>query len=47
MTDEQIKQAEALFAGPYCEVFSRSSRPGWDSFGDEVGKFDEATGSAA
>ncbi len=45
--EAQYEMAEALFAGPYCEVFSRSSRPGWDSFGDEVGKFDEATGSAA
>lgn len=24
------------------ELFSRQSRPGWDAFGNEVGKFDEA-----
>lgn len=38
--DAQYEMAEALFAGPHAEVFSRGSRPGWDCFGDEVGKFD-------
>lgn len=33
-------EIEARLAGPFCEVFSRSSRPGWSAFGDEVGKFD-------
>ena len=27
---------EALVAGPYLELFSRQSAPGWNSFGDEV-----------
>jgi N6-adenosine-specific RNA methylase IME4 len=31
---------ERLVAGPYCELFSRSSRPGWDQMGNEKGKFD-------
>jgi N6-adenosine-specific RNA methylase IME4 len=31
---------EALSAGPYLEMFSRSSRAGWDAMGDQVGKFD-------
>lgn len=31
---------EQLFSGPYAEVFSRANRAGWDSFGDEAGKFD-------
>ncbi len=35
-----IRKMEALFDGPYLELFSRSGRPGWDVFGDEVGKFD-------
>lgn len=33
---------ERLVAGPYCELFSRESRPGWDVWGDQVGKFAEA-----
>lgn len=27
---------EALSAGPYCELFARSTRPGWVSFGNEL-----------
>ena len=38
--DDQYRKMEALFDGPYAELFSRSGRPGWDVFGDEVGKFD-------
>lgn len=30
---------EALSAGPYCELFSRTTRQGWDQVGDQVGKF--------
>lgn len=30
---------ERLVAGPYCELFARTTRPGWDSWGNEVGKF--------
>lgn len=33
---------ERLVAGPYVELFSRESRPGWDSWGYEVGKFDRS-----
>jgi N6-adenosine-specific RNA methylase IME4 len=32
---------EELSAGPYAELFSRSSREGWDAMGNEVGKFDK------
>ena len=39
--DDQYAMVEELFAGPYAEVFSRTSRAGWDTFGNEVGKFDE------
>lgn len=38
--DESLARFEALSAGPYLEMFSRSSRKGWDAMGDEKGKFD-------
>jgi N6-adenosine-specific RNA methylase IME4 len=31
---------EALCAGPYLEMFARSSRPHWDSWGTQAGLFD-------
>lgn len=30
---------ERLVAGPYLELFARQTRPGWTSWGNEVGKF--------
>jgi N6-adenosine-specific RNA methylase IME4 len=33
---------ERLVAGPYCELFARSSRPGWDVWGNETTKFQVA-----
>lgn len=38
--DEQYERIEALVGGPYLEMFARQSRPGWSSWGHEVGKFD-------
>jgi len=39
--DEQYARIEALFDGPYLELFSRASpRPGWTHWGDELGKFE-------
>lgn len=38
--DEAYKRIERLVAGPYLDLCSREIRPGWDAFGDEVGKFD-------
>lgn len=38
--DEAKDRIEALVPGPYVELFSRSSRPGWDAMGNETGKFD-------
>lgn len=35
------ERIEALTAGPYVELFSRSSRVGWDTMGNEKGKFDK------
>lgn len=40
--DAQYERIEALVAGPRLELFARASRPGWDCWGNEVGKF-EAT----
>jgi len=37
--DEVYARIEALVDGPYLELFARQERPGWDSFGNEVGKF--------
>lgn len=37
--DEQYERIEALLDGPYLEVFSRTDRPGWTSWGNQTGKF--------
>jgi len=34
---------EKLYPGPYAYLFSRTTRAGWDNFGDEVGKLDPVT----
>ena len=39
--DEIYDRIERLVGGPYLEMFARQTRPGWDSGGNEVGKFDE------
>lgn len=36
------ERIERLVAGPYVELFARQSRPGWDCWGNETTKFDEA-----
>lgn len=33
--DEQYDRIEALVAGPYCELFAKYYRPGWDGWGNE------------
>lgn len=38
--EEMYERIEALCDGPYLEMFARSSRPGWDSWGVEAGLFD-------
>ena len=35
--DEAYTGIEALFAGPYLELFSRNHRPGWDRWGNQDG----------
>lgn len=37
------ERIERLVAGPYLELFARQSWPGWTTWGNEVGKFDELT----
>ena len=38
--EEACARIERYCAGPYAYLFSRESRPGWDAWGDEAGKFD-------
>ncbi len=38
--DEQYGRIEAMFAGPYLELYARQERQGWTSWGDEVGKYE-------
>lgn len=33
------ERIEQLVGGPYLELFARTERPGWTSWGNEVGKF--------
>ena len=37
--DEIYARIEKLVAGPYLEMFARQKWPGWDAWGNEVGKF--------
>lgn len=34
---------ERMFDGPYLELFARQRRPGWDSWGNQVDRFEAAT----
>lgn len=38
--DEQYERIEALCGGPYLELFSRLSRPGWTAWGNQTAKRD-------
>jgi N6-adenosine-specific RNA methylase IME4 len=40
--DETYGRIEQLVAGPYLELFARQAWPGWDSWGNQVGKFEAA-----
>jgi len=40
--DEIRRRIEQLVAGPYAELFARERAPGWDAWGNEIGKFEEA-----
>lgn len=37
--DEVAERIERLVEGPYLEMFSRTDRPNWDSWGSEAGMF--------
>jgi N6-adenosine-specific RNA methylase IME4 len=34
------ERVERLVTGPYLELFARETKPGWDSWGDQVALFD-------
>ena len=38
--DKMHEDCEALFDGPYLELFARQRRPGWDVWGNETDKFE-------
>jgi N6-adenosine-specific RNA methylase IME4 len=40
--DEVRRRIEAYASGPYLEMFARETAPGWESWGNQVGKFDQA-----
>ena len=42
--DEQYAIIESCSPGPYLELFSRQSRPGWTTWGRESGKYDSRLG---
>tara|TARA_R100000234_G_C4945956_1_gene155102 strand:+ start:47 stop:580 length:534 start_codon:yes stop_codon:yes gene_type:complete len=37
--DEIYDRIEALYPGPYLEMFSRTDRAGWDAWGDQTGRW--------
>ena len=37
--DEFYRRVETYCDGPYVDLFARERRPGWDPWGDEVGRF--------
>lgn len=37
--EEMVEIIEALFDGPYLELFARNRRPGWTSWGNQLDKF--------
>lgn len=37
--DNLHADVEALYAGPYAELFARQTRPGWDAWGNQSTKF--------
>ena len=44
--DSFFRLVEALYAGPYVEVFGRKHRAGWTVIGDELGTTIESRGAA-
>lgn len=40
--DQMHHDVQALYAGPYAELFARQRRPGWDAWGNQTEHFDAA-----
>jgi N6-adenosine-specific RNA methylase IME4 len=45
--DETYERVEQLCSGPYLDLFSRRSRPGWTCWGDQSGLLDSAAWAAS
>jgi N6-adenosine-specific RNA methylase IME4 len=41
--DAQYSRIERLVEGPYLEMFSRTTVPGWDAWGNDTGRFNHDT----
>lgn len=39
--NEQYERIESMYDGPYLEMFARQQRDGWDSWGNEVNKWND------
>ena len=39
--DEMYTYIEQLLDGPYIELFARKTKEGWDSWGNEITKFED------
>jgi N6-adenosine-specific RNA methylase IME4 len=37
--EQMYEDIEALWDGPFCELFGRCTRPGWTTWGNEIEKF--------
>lgn len=42
--ESAFRRTERLVAGPYCELFARTRRPGWTSWGNDLDRFPAAAG---
>lgn len=45
--DQTFDRIQALYPGPYLDIFGRESRPGWTVWGNEATKFDPADSRGA
>ncbi|MGE4527446.1 MAG: MT-A70 family methyltransferase [Rhodospirillaceae bacterium] len=42
--DSLLSRVESLVSGPYCELFARTRRPGWTSWGNDLDRFPALAG---
>jgi N6-adenosine-specific RNA methylase IME4 len=40
--DQLYRDLEALYDGPYVEIFARRPWPGWDAWGDQLPRVDRS-----